>query len=297
MKRTFILILSLLLAVALFAGCTAQEVESPSPSAPAKTDEAPAVETETGESEEPEELVTLKIGATAVPHAEILEFAKPLLAQKGVDLEILIFDDYVLPNTALFENEIDANFFQHLPYLENFNAQNKTDLISAVAVHYEPLGIYPGKTASFEDLKDGAQIAVPNDTTNEARALKLLEVAGLIKLKADAGFDATVRDIAENPRKFKIVELDAAQIPRSLPDVELAVINGNYALQASLNAEDALATEAKDSDATSTFANIVAIRSGDESRPEIQALIEVLTGEDVKAYINDTYSGSVLPIF
>jgi YaeC family lipoprotein len=248
---------------------------------------------------EPETTITpatIKIGATAVPHAEILEAAKPLLLAKGITLEIVEFTDYVQPNLTLESGELDANFFQHRPYLDDFNGQNDTHIVALADVHYEPLGIYPGKSTSLADLKDGAQIAVPNDTTNEARALLLLEANGLIKLKDGSGLSATVNDIAENTKNLKIVELEAAQIPRSLQDVDVAVINGNYALEAGLNAAtDALASEASDSLAAETFANIIAVREGDEARPELVELVKVLQSKEIVEFINSTYEGGVVP--
>jgi ABC-type metal ion transport system, periplasmic component/surface antigen len=206
------------------------------------------------------------------------------------------FTDYVLPNTALENKDLDANYFQHQPYLDDFNKKNGTDIVSAGAVHYEPLGLYAGKTKSIDALKDGAVIAVPNDTSNEARALLLLQSAKIITLKPNAGLTATVKDIADNPKNVEIKELEAAQIARTLPDVGLAVINGNYAIQAGLNVSDALAKEEADSLAAKTYANIIAVRKGDESRPEIKALVAVLQSDDIKKFINDTYKGAVVPV-
>jgi len=241
--------------------------------------------------------VTLKVGASPTPHAEILNAIKPLLAEKNITLEVVEFDDYVLPNTALENKELDANYFQHLPYLEDFNAKNGTKLSSAVAVHYEPMGIYPGQLKTLEEIQDGATIAVPNDATNEARALLLLEQAGLIKVREDAGLQATILDITENPKNIKIQELEAAQVSRALPDVAFGVINGNYALLAELTAADALMTEDKDSIAAQTFGNILAVRTGEESNENIKALVEALTSETCKKFIEDTYKGSVIPLF
>ena len=241
---------------------------------------------------------TLVVGASTTPHAEILRVAAKVLEKDGYTLKIKEFDDYVMPNTTLDSGELDANYFQHKPYLDDFNTENKTQLVSAAAIHYEPLGIYAGKTKTIDALDNGAQIAVPNDTTNEARALMLLEVQGLIKIDPEAGFKATVKDIISNPKNLKIVEIEAAQLGRSLPDVDLAVINGNYAIKAGLNVEtDALAKEEKDSNAATTYANIVAVKKGDENREDIKALIGALTSDEVKTYINETYGGAVLPIF
>ena len=238
----------------------------------------------------------IKIGASPAPHAEILAKAKEILAQQGYDLQIVEFTDYVQPNVALADGDIDANYFQHKPYLDDYNQQNGTDLVSMAAIHYEPLGLYPGKTKTLADLKDGAQIAVPNDTTNEARALLLLQTNGLITLKADAGFTATVNDIAENPKNLKIVEVEAAQIPRSIEDVDMAVINGNYALSAGIDIATAIAKEEKDSDAAQTYANIIAVRKGDETREDLKALVAALQAAEVTKYIEDTYKGAVVPM-
>lgn len=244
----------------------------------------------------PADAVTIKVGASPAPHAEILESIKPALAAEGVNLEIVEFTDYVIPNMALDEGDIDANYFQHYPYLADFNEKNGTDLISAGAIHFEPLGVYPGKTASIEALADGATIAVPNDATNEARALLLLEKLGLIKLADGVGLAATPLDITENTKNIKFEEIEAAQVPNVLPDVDLAVINGNYALGAGL-AGQVLTTEDKDSEAAQEFANVVAVRAGDESRPEIQKLIAALQSDETTAFINEKYNGTVIPVF
>jgi len=244
------------------------------------------------------ELKKIVVGASVTPHAEILEVAKGILASKGYELEIVEYNDYVQPNLALDYGDLDANYFQHQPYLDNFNEERGLDLVSVAKIHYEPFGLYPGKTKTIEELKDGAEIAVPNDGTNEARALLLLEAQGLIKLAEGVGMDATVNDIVENPKNLKITEIEAAQLARSLQDVDMAVINGNYAIQAGLNvAKDAVAVEAQDSLAAETYANIVAVRKGDENREEIKALIEALTSEEVREYIESTYEGAVVPKF
>jgi len=238
------------------------------------------------------------IGASPTPHAEILQVVKEVLAEKGYELEIKEFTDYVQPNLTLDTGELDANYFQHKPYLDDFNKENNTKLVSIAAIHYEPLGLYPGKTKSLEELKDGAQIAVPNDTTNEARALLLLEAQGLIKVNPEAGLKATINDIIENPKNIKIVEIEAAQLPRSLQDVDMAVINGNYAIQAGLNvAKDALAKEEKDSMAAETYANIIAVREGNENSEKLKALVEALKSEKVRQFIEEKYQGSVVPVF
>lgn len=239
----------------------------------------------------------IKVGASPTPHAEILAQVKPILAKQGYDLQVVEFTDYIQPNVALSDGDIDANYFQHKPYLDDYDKEKGTDLVSMAAIHYEPLGIYPGKTKTLADLKEGAQIAVPNDTTNEARALLLLQSNGLITLKADAGFTATVNDIDKNPKKLKVVELEAAQIPRSLKDVDMAVINGNYALTAGLDVDkDALAKEEKDSAAAQTYANIIAVRKGDENREDLKALVAALKSAEIQKYIADTYKGAVVSV-
>ncbi len=241
---------------------------------------------------------TIVIGASATPHAEILEIAKPLLEKEGYKVDIKVYNDYVQPNVALDSGDLDANYFQHVPYLDSYNKEHKTELISAGIIHYEPYGIYPGKTKTIEALTDGAKIAVPNDPSNEARALLLLEAQGIIKLKEGAGINATKNDIAENPKNVKIVELEAAQITRSLKDVDLAVVNGNYAIEAGLSVEkDAIAVEDKDSLAAETYGNIIAVKKGNENREDIKALIKALQSDEVKKYIEENYKGAVVPKF
>lgn len=237
------------------------------------------------------------VGASASPHAEILEAAKPLLKEKGYELEIREFTDYVLPNTTLEDGDLDANYFQHQPYLDDFNQNNNTHLASVATIHYEPLGIYPGKTADLAELKDGAKVAVPNDTTNEARALLLLQDQGLITVDADAGLNATVKDIKENVHNLEIVEIEAAQLVRVLDDVDFAVINGNYALQGGLNvATDALAKEEADSVAAQTYANVLVVREGNEDNEAVKALVEVLKSKEVSDFIAEKYQGSVVSL-
>ena len=243
-----------------------------------------------------QEDTTITVAASATPHAEILEQAKPLLKEQGYTLDIKIFDDYIIPNEVVESGEFDANYFQHFPYLEQFNQENGTDLVSAGAIHYEPFGIYAGKTASLEELADGAQIAVPNDTTNEARALLLLEAQGLIGLKEGAGLTATKQDIIDNPRNFDIIEMEAAQLPRSLQDVDLAVINGNYAIAAGLKVADALVCEDSESIGATTYGNVVAVQKGHENDEKIKALVDALKSGEVKKFIEETYEGAVVPL-
>lgn len=239
---------------------------------------------------------TIVVGASPAPHAEILEAAKPVLEKAGYTLEIKEYNDYVQPNVALDAGDLDANYFQHQPYLDEFNAEKKTELASAAVIHYEPFGIYAGKTASLEELADGAQIAVPNDTTNEARALLLLEAQGLIGLKEGAGLTATKQDIIDNPKNFDIIEMEAAQLPRSLQDVDVAVINGNYAIAAGLKVADALVCEDSESIGATTYGNVVAIQKGHENDEKIKALVDALKSGEVKKFIEETYEGAVVPL-
>ena len=245
-----------------------------------------------------EETKKIVIGASPSPHADILKVAKKELKKEGYELEIKEYSDYVQPNTALESGDLDANYFQHKPYLDDFNKKKKTHLVSAGMIHYEPFGIFPGKTKTLKDLKKGATVAVPNDTTNEARALLLLQDQGLIKLKDGAGLTATKKDIVENKKDLAIKEIEAAQLPRSLKDVDIAVVNGNYALQAGLKVnKDALATEDADSVGAKTYGNIVAVKKGNEKSAATKALIKVLKSDTVKKYINDKYDGAVVPLF
>lgn len=240
--------------------------------------------------------VTLKVGASLTPHAEILEQAKPILTKQGVNLEIVKIEDTVTPNTGLVEKSLDANFFQHQPFLDDFNKENNTDLVSAGSVHYEPFGIYAGKVKDLSALPDGATVAVPNNVTNEARALLLLEQEGLLKLKEGVDIKATVNDIVENKKNIKFKEIAPEQLIRALPDVDVAVINGNYAIEGGLHVKDALAVESDQSIAAKTYANIIAVRSEDKDNDAIKKLVAVLQSDDIKKYINDTYDGAVVPI-
>ena len=268
MKKFIALVLALSLVVCIAAGCSKKDGK------------------------------TIRVGASVTPHAEILEVAKELLAEEGYTLEITEFNDYVLPNTSVEDEELDANYFQHRKYLADFNEENGTHLVEVVPVHYEPFGLYAGKTAAVADLAEGATIAVPNDGTNEARALMLLEAQGLIKLNEEAGFTATKLDIVENPLNLDIQELDAAQLVRALEDVDMAVINGNYAIQGGLNAgKDALAVEDKDSEAIQTYANVLVVKEGNEKDEGILALAKALQSEEVKAFIEENYEGAVIAMF
>ena len=293
MKKALSLVFVLILVVATLAACGTKE----------KEDDQKGSQNEAGaqnnqESQDKKETKKIVVGASITPHAEILEKAKGILAAQGYELQIIEYTDYVQPNLALDAGDLDANFFQHQPYLDQFNSERGLDLVSVAVIHYEPFGIYPGKTKTLEELKDGAQIAVPNDGTNEARALLLLEAQGIIKLKEGVGMEATKLDIAENPKDIKILEIEAAQLARSLQDVDMAVINGNYAIQAELNvSKEAIAVEDKDSLAADTYGNIIVVKKGDEEREEIKALVSALQSEDVKQFINDTFEGAVVPKF
>lgn len=307
-KRAISMTLAALLAAALVAGCgsdaatgsTQSAAEEGSQAASETAQAAGESQTEeaqaAGEQAEVESKGTITVAATSVPHAEILEAAKPLLAAQGWELEVTEFTDYVQPNEVVESGDIDANYFQHITYMESQNEEKGMHLVDAGDIHYEPLGIYPGKQNDLSAISDGAEIAVPNDTTNEARALLLLQEQGLITLDEAAGITATVNDITENPHNIEFVELAAEQIPRSLPDFDFAVINGNYALQAGLNAStDALAVETSDSEAVQKYVNVVAVREGNENNEGVKALVEVLKSDEIKQFIEDTYQGSVVP--
>ena len=238
---------------------------------------------------------TIKIAASSTPHAEILEKAAPILEQYGYKLDVVEFADYVQPNLVVESGEFDANYFQHVPYLDSFNAEQGTHLVNAGGIHYEPFGIYPGTKKSLADIADGDSVAVPNDTTNEARALLLLQDNGLLKLKDGVGLTATVNDIVENPKNIKFVELEAAQVARVVNEVAYVVLNGNYALEAGYSvAKDSIAYEASDSVAAKTYVNIIAVLSGHENDNKIKALVEVLRSADIQNFIKDTYDGAVV---
>ena len=238
----------------------------------------------------------IKVAASATPHAEILEEAKPLLAKEGYDLQVTVFDDYVQPNEVVDSGDFDANYFQHVPYMEQFNKEKGTKLVDAGDIHYEPFGIYPGTKKSLDEIADGDEIAVPNDTTNEARALLLLQDNGIITLKDGAGLEATVNDIAENPYNVEIQELAAESVARVADEVAYVVLNGNYALQAGFSvAKDALAYEKSDSEAAKTYVNVIAVKEGNEDSEKIQALVDVLKSDEIKDFINEKYDGAVIP--
>lgn len=274
-KKTLAVVLAGTFVIGAVAGCGAKKEESSK-----------------------EETKKIVVGASPSPHADILKVAKKQLEKEGYQLEIKEYSDYVQPNTALEAGDLDANYFQHKPYLDDFNKEKGTHIASAGVIHYEPFGIFPGKTKSLKNLKDGAVVAVPNDTTNEARALLLLEAQGLIKLKDGASLTATKKDIVENKKNLEIKELEAAQIPRSLEDVDIAVVNGNYALEADLEVnKDALAVEDADSLGAKTYGNIVAVKEGQEKSAATKALVKALQSDEVKEYIENNYNGAVVPLF
>ena len=238
----------------------------------------------------------IKVGANITPHAEILEQAKPILAEKGITLEIVKLEDSITPNTGVIEGSLDANYFQHVPYLEQFNKENGSDLVSIGAIHYEPFGIYAGKTADLAALPEGALVAVPNNVTNEARALLLLAQEGIISLKEDAGINATVEDITANPKNITFKELAPEQLVAALPDVDIAVINGNYAIEGGLHVSGALAVEANDGLAASTYGNIIATSPDKANDVALKTLVEVLQSDEISKYIEETYDGAVVPL-
>lgn len=240
--------------------------------------------------------VTLKIAASPTPHAEILEQVKPILKEEGIDLEVTVFEDYVLPMTVVESGELDGNYAVHVPYLNSFNEEQGTHLANAGGIHYEPFGIYPGQKSSLDELQEGDTIAIPNDTTNEARALLLLEDNGLIKLKDGVGLTATVLDIEENEKGLKFEELEAAQVARVREEVAFVILNGNYALEAGLSVgQDSIAFEASDSTAAKTYVNIIAVKEGREEEEAVQALVSALKSEEIQNFINETYDGAVVP--
>ena len=306
-KKVLALVCALALSTGALAGCgasepaaveTAADAAAESTAGEAASEDAAADDAsdEAGETvEAAESKGTVTVAATAVPHAEILEAAKPLMEAAGWDLEIVVFTDYVQPNEVVESGDIDANYFQHVNYLNSYNEEKGTHLVNVGEIHYEPLGIYPGKESDLAAISDGAEIAVPNDTTNCARALLLLEAQGLIKLDPEAGITATEIDIIENPHNIKIVPLAAEQVARTLPDVAFGVINGNYALEAGLSTEDAVAIEADDSAAIQEYVNVIAVKEGNEENEGVKALVDVLKSEDIKKFINEKYEGSVVP--
>lgn len=317
MKKKFIAsILTAALALSVLTACgssndaaaettteeAATEQEAATEDAAAE-EEATAEETteeetteEADETAEVEQKGTLKVAASATPHAEILEQAAPILAEQGWTLEVTVFDDYVQPNLVVESGDFDANYFQHIPYLESFNEEQGTHLVNAGGIHYEPFGIYPGTKSDLSELAEGDVIAIPNDTTNEARALLLLQDNGILTLKDGVGLEATVRDIVDNPKNIEFTELEAAQVARVVDEVAFVVLNGNYALEAGYSvAKDAVAYELSDSEAAKTYVNVIAVKEGNENNEGIKALVDVLKSDEIKEFINNTYDGGVIP--
>ncbi|ROR25743.1 D-methionine transport system substrate-binding protein [Mobilisporobacter senegalensis] len=298
--KTFsILLATTILTGALLTACGANKTEKQDNASNEAVTEETTEET-TGEATDNKELEEIIVGASIEPHATILnsDAVKNSLAEQGFTIKVVEYTDYVQPNIATEDGSLDANFFQHTPYLLDFNEKNGTNLVGVADIHFEPLGIYPGKIKTIEEVADGAQIAVPNDTTNEARALLLLEKAGLITLKKDIGLNATKNDILENPKNLEIVEMEAAQTAKVLQDVELAVINGNYALAEGLSAsKDGLLVEDASSEAATTYPNIIAVKAGNEESEKTKALVAAVTSAEAKAFIEEKWSGAVVPIF
>ncbi len=282
LKKLLVGAIAASLAVVALAGCSSNSAASSGSAA-----------SNAGSSSD----TVIKVGASPTPHAEILNAVADQLADEGYTLEVVEYNDYVLPNTALEDGELDANYFQHITYLNDFNEENGTHLESVAEIHFEPLGLYSSKLTSLDDLQDGAVITVPNDTTNEARALLLLEQEGLITLRPDAGITATVMDITENPKNLQIREVEAAQVPRTLEEVDLAAINGNYALNAGLDVADAIATESSAGEAAKAYANVLVVKDGNQDEPKIKALVEALTSQTVANFIADNYNGAVVAVF
>ena len=295
MRKTLCVFAVTALLAATITGCSGK---SGSETTAAQTTGEETTETTAASETKPTgEMKKIVVGASPAPHAEILKAAADSLAQKGYELDIKEYVDYIQPNLALESGDLAANYFQHLPYLESFNEENGTQLVSAAAIHYEPFGIYAGKASSLEELQDGATVAVPNDTSNEARALLLLEAQGLIQLKEGADLTVTKNDIVENPKNLNLYEVEAAQIPRVVEDVDIAVINGNYAIEAGFKVSEALAVEDSESIAASTYGNVIAVQEGHENDEAIQALIEALTSDEVKKFMDEKYEGAVVPLF
>ena len=283
MKKGYLTAVFSLVATAALAGCGSAAAPAAATAQAAGTESAP-------------QSTTIKVGANITPHSEILEEAKPLLAAKGITLEVVQLEDSVTPNTGVIEGSLDANYFQHVPYLEQFNLENGSDLVSIGAIHYEPFGIYAGQTTDLADLPDGALVAVPNNVTNEARALLLLAQEGLLVLNEDAGINATIGDIVENPKNIEFKELAPEQLVQALPDVNIAVINGNYAIEGGLHVSNALAVEANDGLAATTYGNIIATSPAKQNDEALKTLVEVLQGPEIKAFIEGKYDGAEVPL-
>ncbi len=304
MKKLASLLVTAVIFSVLLVGCGTKDAATNNEPAATEAAATEAAATEAAATQAPatedKELVKIIVGATIEPHATILnsEAVKQSLEEQGYSIEVVEYTDYVQPNVATQDGSLDANFFQHVPYLDDFNSKNGTTLVPVANIHFEPLGLYPGKTASIDAIPDGGQIAVPNDTSNEARALLLLQNAGLIKLKDGVGLEATIKDIVENSKNLDIVEIEAAQTARVLQDVDASVINGNYALEAGLSAsENALITEEPDSEGATTYANVLVVKEGNEETDKTKALIKAVTSEETKKFIEEQWKGAVVPVF
>lgn len=272
---------------------TPAAAETEEAAAPEEAEEAPAADADEGAADSKG---TITVAASATPHAEILEQAKPILAEQGWDLEVTVFNDYVQPNMVVESGEFDANYFQHIPYLDSFNEEQGTHLVNAGGIHYEPFGIYPGTKSDLTTLEKGDVIAVPNDTTNEARALLLLQDNGILTLKDGVGLEATVRDIVDNPNEIEIQELEAAQVPRVKDEVAFVVLNGNYAMEAGFSvSKDSVAYESADSEAAKTYVNVIAVKEGNENSDAVKALVDALKSDEITEFINNNYDGGVIP--
>ncbi len=296
-QKIVALILTLTLTLAFAVGCGSKDaktsVDNQANEGGSKND-TEAVEG--GEEAKTFDNVTIKIGASVTPHAELLREAAPILAKEGINLDIVELEDVVTPNTGVADGSLDANFFQHVPFLDSFNSENNTDLVSIGATHYEPFGLYAGKSTDLKNIKDGAIIGVPNNSTNEARALLLLQQEGIIKLKEGADITATVQDIEENSHNIEIKEIAPEQLVRSLPDLDYAIINGNYALEGGLKVKDALAVEAADGVAAQTYKNVIVVKSENKDDAALKEVVKVLQSQDIQDYINATYDGAVVPV-
>ena len=302
MKKKFITgILTAAVALGALTACGDSAATTEAPVADSAADveapaETPAADDGATEAAPTESKGKITVAASATPHAEILEQAKPILAEQGWELEVTVFNDYVQPNMVVESGDFDANYFQHIPYLDSFNVEQGTHLVNAGGIHYEPFGIYPGTKSDLTTLEKGDVIAVPNDTTNEARALLLLQDNGILTLKDGVGLEATVRDIVDNPNEVEIQELEAAQVPRVKDEVAFVVLNGNYAMEAGFSvSKDSVAYESSDSEAAQTYVNVIAVKEGNENSEAITALVDALKSDAITSYINDTYDGGVIP--
>ncbi|MDT3843589.1 MAG: MetQ/NlpA family ABC transporter substrate-binding protein [Bacillota bacterium] len=295
-KRLFAAVGAAIITAAALAGCGASGAASTTAAAKETKTETTAAAAEAETTKAAGELEKITVAASTTPHAEILAEAKPILAEKGYDLEVTEFEDYVQPNMVVESGEFDANYFQHIPYLDSFNQEKGTHLVNAGGIHYEPFGIYPGTKKSLDEVAEGDTIAIPNDTTNMARALLLLQDNGIIKMKEGSGLTATENDIVENPKNVKIQPLEAAQVARVVNECAFVVLNGNYAMEAGFTvSKDAIAYEKSDSEAAKTYVNIIAVKEGNESSDKIKALVETLTSDKITEFINKNYNGAVIP--